>query len=351
MNQELERLLISAEDSIADAMRAIDLGGLQIALAVDPIGGLIGTVTDGDIRRALLAGRTLDDSVTPHVARAPLVVSPLHSRTEVLDLMRARQIAAVPIVDANGRLVGLHVMRALLGSVDRPNLAVIMAGGKGTRLAPLTRSMPKPMVSVAGRPILERLVLHFVGAGIGRVVIAVNYMAEMIESHFGDGSDFGCSIAYVREQPTRPLGTGGALGLVPRVADPDGFPMIVANGDLLTRFAVADLLQFHEASGAVATVAVREYTHEVPFGVVESEDRGFLGGFMEKPVASWRINAGVYVIEPHLTMRIPEGADFPLPALLQDCLQRGEKVALWELSDEWYDVGSHTDLRRARGED
>jgi NDP-sugar pyrophosphorylase family protein len=267
----------------------------------------------------------------------------------VLDLMRARSLAQIPVVDDRGRLVGLHVLRELLGTTERENWAVIMAGGRGTRLRPLTDHLPKPMVKVAGRPILERLVLHLVGSGVQRILLAVNYLAEVIEDHFGDGDAFGCHIDYLHEEPGRPLGTGGALGLVAESGLHPTAPLLVMNGDLLTSFSVHDLLRSHGDSGAVATVALRDYSHSISFGVAEV-DGGRLRRFVEKPVASWLINAGIYVIEPDLLSRIPRGELFGLPSLLEDCLQRGEPVNVWQTNDEWQDIGRPAELRLARGE-
>lgn len=263
--------------------------------------------------------------------------------------MRAQSLAQIPVLDGQSRVVGLHVMRELLGGVERENWAVIMAGGRGVRLAPLTDHVPKPMLPVAGRPILERLVLHLLGSGIRRIFLAINYLGEMIEAHFGDGSEFGCSIEYLREERGRPLGTGGALGLLPGLGYEPERPLLTMNGDLVTQFSLGGLLASHEASGALATVAVRDYTHEVPFGVVYA-DGARLTGFAEKPVASWTVNTGIYVLDPRLLGRIPRGQSFPLPGLLEDCVRRGEPVNVWPSSGEWQDIGRPAELDTARGE-
>lgn len=316
---------------------------------VDPAGRLVGTVSDGDVRRALLSGATLEDPVADHVNRSPKTASRSDGRAHVLDLMRAQSITVVPVVDDDGRLLGLHVMRELLGAFRRPNAAVIMAGGRGTRLGSLTATVPKPMLKVAGRPILERLVLHLVGSGVKKIFLSVNYLSHVIEEHFGDGEAFGCEVRYLREDPDRPLGTAGSLSLLKGHDDALGAPLLVMNGDLVTDFLAADLLRSHDESGAIATVAVGDYEHRIPFGVAQVRD-GRLVQVTEKPVANWAINAGIYVIEPALVERISDGREHHMTALIEDCLNRGETVNAWHAHSDWQDVGRPAELRRARGE-
>lgn len=347
LGDALQALVVEPNASIRDAMQAIDRGTHEIALVVDAEGQLRGTVSDGDVRRALLRGDVLDAPLANCMHTTPQTVSPSSRRAEVLDLMQARSLAQIPIVDSDGRLLGLHVLRQLLGAVERPNAAVIMAGGRGTRLGALTKEIPKPMLPVAGRPILERLVLHLVGSGIRRIRISVNYLAHVIEEHFGDGSQFGCQIGYLREEPDNPLGTGGSLTML-RAADHRGQPFVVMNADLITSFAVGDLLDAHVLSGCPVTIGLGRYEHAVPFGVVESKG-GRLREMVEKPTAAWRINAGVYAVDPSLLDRIPEGIMYPLPSLIEDCLSRGEEVNVWEIQQDWQDIGQPHELKRARG--
>lgn len=345
MNEEVARLTVSPTSTIREAMEAIDRGAVAVALVVDEEECLVGTVTDGDVRRALLRGATMDDAISKIVTRAPVVAGPETDRTEILDLMRAHRIEQVPIVTADGRLLGLHFMRDLLGGVDRPNWAVIMAGGRGTRLRPYTSEIPKPMLPVAGRPILERLVLFLAGAGIRRVFLAVNYKAEMIEEHFGAGEDFGCLIEYLHEDPDRPLGTAGALAFLEA---PD-HPLIVMNGDLVTQFSVGELLEHHSRNECAATIAVREYVHQVPFGVIRESGTGFAEGLTEKPAQSWLVNAGIYVLEPEVLERIPRDQRIDLPEVIDDLIRSDARVGAWRVHGEWLDVGTPGDLGRARG--
>jgi dTDP-glucose pyrophosphorylase len=343
MSARFEKSCVREDRSLRDVMQAIESANAQIALIVDASGRLVGTMTDGDVRRALLGGATMDAPLLPFVQRKFVSVTPTAGRAEVLELMHARTVGQIPIVDAQGTLTGLHLLHELLGPRERPNIAVIMAGGKGERLLPLTKSLPKPMLPVAGRPILERIVLHLVSHGFRRIYIAVRYLAEVIEAHFKDGAALGCRIEYLRE--TEPLGTGGALSLLPEgIVD----PLLVLNGDLIVQLNLGELLAFHSRGGFQATVATYTHTYTVPFGVVEIEgDR--VSSLSEKPTQAWRTNAGIYVLEPNLLSRVPKKTDFPLPALLEDCLQRGESVGAHSASAEWIDVGQGSELGRARG--
>ena len=326
-------------------MEAIQRGACWIALVVDKDKRLLGLITDGDVRRAILAGASLDDPVGPHMQTNFTAVAPAMGRSEVLDLMRARTFNQIPIVDEAGKLVGLHLLREIIGAVERPNWAVIMAGGRGEQLRPLTDNVPKPMIKVAGRPILERIVLHLVGFGIRRIFLSINYLSELIEQHFGDGSRFGCRIEYLRE--SRPLGTGGALSLLSEKPED---PLLVLNGDLLTEFDVGSMIAFHSGGRYAATMGVHDYVQSVPFGVLDIAE-GRVLGIREKPTMTYPTNAGIYVLNPALLERVPRDTMYTIPALVEDCLARGESVGAFPIEDDWLDVGHPQELQRARGED
>lgn len=341
----LVRSTVVSGTTIRGAMRALSSGAAGVALLVDRRRRLLGICTDGDLRRALLRGRGLDDPVDPHISRCPVTVGPQADRTAVLDLMRARSVQAVPITDRRGRLIGLHLLREILGAVERPHWAVLMAGGRGTRLGPVAEVIPKPMISVAGRPILERLVLHLVGYGIRRIFLAVHYLSPKVEEHFGDGRAFGCRIVYLREQ--KPLGTAGALSLLrPRPRD----PLIVMNGDLVTDVDVSALLRFHHERGLAATVGLRDYVHHIPFGVVALR-RDRVVGIEEKPAATWGVSAGIYVLDPKLLAWIPPRAPMDMPELLGRVLARGKRVGSYQIEGDWHDIARMADLRRIYGEE
>lgn len=325
-------------------MAAIDRGGHGITFVTRAPGDVVGTVTDGDIRRAVLSGEALASCCIERIMNRSFVsVGREASRAEVLDLMRARDISSVPVLDAQRRLVGLHLLRELVGGETRPNWAFILAGGKGTRLRPITEHIPKPLVTVAGRPILERILLHLVGNGFQRVFLSVNYLAEMIEDRFGDGSAFGCRIDYVREK--MPLGTGGSLRLLPEAPS---HPVLVMNGDLVTQFDVGRMLAFHDKGGYAATIGVRPYQTQIPFGVVEVEvDR--LTGIREKPTVEMLVNAGIYVLSPSVLPLVAGSEEFPITDLFTSAIAAGLPVGAHVIEDEWLDVGRHDELQKARG--
>lgn len=345
MSERFELALVPAPATLRDAMQSLDASSCQIALVVDAGRRLRGTVTDGDIRRALLDGAALDSSIDPYVNAECFTVPVGAARADVLELMQARQIAQVPEVDDGRVVVGLHLLGELISPVERPNAAVIMAGGRGARLGTLTEALPKPMLSVAGRPILERIVLQLVGSGVRRIYLSVNYLAEVIEEHFGNGRRFGCTIEYLREPEA--LGTAGSLSLLPHTPEAIGHPFLVMNGDLMTQLNAGRLIDFHDAGNLPMTVAVRRYIEQIPFGCVEVDgDR--MVGFTEKPMSTRLINAGIYVLDPACLSQIHAGEFLTMPDLIGRIRADGGEVRVFELDDDWIDVGHPAELDRAR---
>jgi dTDP-glucose pyrophosphorylase len=336
--------------SILDAMSAIDRGVAGAAFAVAAGDLLVGVVTDGDIRRALLRGALLSDPVKPFIRSSPFVAKSADSRAFILDLMQARAISQVPVVNDEGQLVAVHLLRELLGRIDRPNMALILAGGRGTRLGPITNSLPKPMVPVAGRPILERLVNHISGFGISRIALSVGHLGDVIADHFGDGSQFGCEITYLSEDPENPLGTGAPLGSLSKLFPELSAPVLVMNGDLVTQFDVAAMLAHHQQAGAVATVGAFPYTHKVPYGVLQVNDAGHIQSIVEKPLRQELVSGGIYVFDPSILRKMPTDTFFPMTQVLTECIESGDKVSVWSLDEDWIDVGRPQDLAKARGQ-
>jgi dTDP-glucose pyrophosphorylase/predicted transcriptional regulator len=341
---QLHKLCIGSSATLLDALRVIEEGAESIAFVVNEEARVIGSLSDGDVRRAILGGATLESCCLPRVMRSDFAyVGPTAGRAEVLDIMRARDIGQLPVLDEERRLRGLHTIGQIISTGRRGNSAVILAGGRGTRLHPITETVPKPMVTVAGRPILERLVLHLMSHGIRKFHLSVNYLAHVIEDYFGDGSRFGCEIEYLRE--THPLGTGGPLSLL----DPaPNLPVVVMNGDLVTQCDVGRMLDFHEAGEYVATMGLKPYSVQVPFGVARVEEDRVLE-VREKPTERMLINAGIYIFSPATVRRVPRGREVPITDVVGECLSDGLRVGAYVLEDEWLDVGRPEELRRANG--
>ena len=332
--------------TLIEAIEVIDRGALAICCLVDADNRLQGVLTDGDVRRALIAGRPLTSRALEVATTEPHTVAAGTPRAHVLDLMTAWRVSAIPEVDAEGRVHGVHALSDVVGPSALPNTAVIMAGGKGTRLGDLTRHVPKPLMTVAGRPIIDWIILGLVGDGIRRIQVSVNHLADQIVDHVGDGSRLGAEVTYLREDPDRPLGTGGSLALIEHRPSE---PMLVMNGDLMVDFDARQLIRFHQQSESRITVGVRRYAHTVPFGVVEHDDEHRVRQVVEKPDLTVSINTGVYCIEPDLIDLVPRDTMSHMPDLVQRCLDDDQRVSAWELSSDWIDVGTPADLARAKG--
>jgi dTDP-glucose pyrophosphorylase len=336
------RALISESATLADVIRNLDESSLQIALVVTPQGNLIGTLTDGDVRRGLLRGLDLSSPVDAIVARSPLVVPPQMGRDLVLQLMQANKIHQLPVVDENRLLVGLHLWDDLMAPQQRPNLMVIMAGGQGTRLRPHTENCPKPLLPVGGKPMLEHIIERAKADGFGHFVLAVHYLGHMIEEYFGDGSRWQVKIDYLREES--PLGTAGAIGLL---AQRPEVPFVVTNGDVLTDIRYGEILDFHMRHGAAATMAVRLHEWQHPFGVVRTRGVDIVG-FEEKPIARSHINAGIYVLEPAALDSLSKAEHCDMPTLFSRLQERNARTIVYPMHEPWLDVGRPDDLQRAQ---
>ncbi len=340
----MKQYCITPDTSLMDCMRSMDITGAGIALAVDSEFRLIGTISDGDVRKALLNGCLLDSQVSPHINRNCFYVLPNVHRVEVLDIMQARRFKQVPIVDEQRKLIGLHLLYDILGNILRPNWAVVMAGGKGMRLRPLTENIPKPMIRVAGRPILERIILHLVSYGIRRIFLSVNYLSQVIEDFFEDGSKYGATIEYLHED--EPLGSGGAISLLPEIPE---HPLLVMNGDLVVDINFADIIEFQSQNEFYATIGVYSYFHQVPYGCVEIQNNR-LAGLEEKPVLEKLVNAGIYVLSQKAVSAIPKNTCFPITTLFEEALKKNLVCGTFAIEKEWLDIGSPHQLRQARGE-
>ncbi|MEW5847185.1 MAG: nucleotidyltransferase family protein [Myxococcota bacterium] len=341
-SQELLRLIcINAETTIRTALKAIDDGSASLALVIDERRHLLGTVTDGDVRRAILRGLSLEGPIHPVMNRTPTVARPGESPERMLQIMLSHRLRQIPLVDADGVLVGVRLLDDLVSPEGRENWAVVMAGGLGERLRPYTQAVPKPMLMVGNQPILERALRQLKLHGFERVFVSVNFLGEKIEGYFQDGGAFGLRLSYLREN-TR-LGTAGALSLLP---ERPRQPMVVMNADLLTEVSFSSLLDFHADEGAAMTVCVSTYELQVPYGVV-NVDGARVSAIQEKPKHTWFINAGIYVLNPECLDLIPRGQPYDMPTLIDRLIKDGGKVASFPIRESWLDIGQLHDYQHA----
>jgi dTDP-glucose pyrophosphorylase len=339
-----ETALLHAESTIQDAIRNLDQSAMQIIMVTDAQGRLVGTITDGDIRRGLLRGLTLSSDIDSLINHNAVVVPPAMSRELVTQLMHTNKIFQLPIVDENRRIVGLHLRDEILTPQGKDNLFVIMAGGKGVRLLPHTENCPKPMLPVAGKPMLEHIIEKASFEGFQNIIISVHYLGHMIEDYFQEGNKWGVRITYLRE--SAPLGTGGALSLIPKIPE---LPFLVTNGDVMTDIRYSELLEFHLRHQAAATMAVRQYEWQHPFGVVKTQGVDILG-FEEKPMHRSHVNAGIYALNPEALNVMVKGEHCDMPGVFMRLSGKGKRVIVYPMHEPWIDVGREEDLLKANRE-
>ena len=335
------RAIIGIDSNIEQAVRALNDVSMKIVLVTNSAGVLIGTISDGDIRRGLLKGLDLTSPIESIIHRESLVVPPELSRDAVTQLMIANKIQQIPIVDEKMHVVGLHLWDEMNRPHSRSNIMIIMAGGKGTRLHPQTEHCPKPMLVVSGKPILEHIIDRAKVEGILHFVLAIYHLGQMIEDYFGDGASFGVKIEYLREDS--PLGTAGALSLLNPLPDS---AFIVTNGDVISDIRYGELLDFHHQHSAMATMAVRMYEWQNPFGVVKTQGIEIVG-YEEKPILRSHINAGVYVIEPWALGLLRKSVPFDMPALFELIQKSQRKVVAYPIHENWLDIGRPDELLKA----
>ncbi len=340
-----ESVLVAATSTLHDAMAVLDRGGLQIAVVVDESRRVLGTLTDGDIRRALLRQLPMETPCGDIMSCSPETASVSASKEEVLARMERRRLLQIPLVDDQGRIAGIQTLQDLLHSRRKNNAVFLMAGGFGKRLQPLTDHCPKPLLKVGEKPILEIIIENFVAAGFRRFFISTHYRPEMIRERIGDGSRWNIDVEYIHED--EPLGTGGALGLLPKERIQE--PLFMMNGDLLTNLDFNRLLDFHESHEGVATMCVREYEHRVPYGVIESDGLR-ITSMVEKPAYRYFINAGIYVLSPKILNDVERGQRIDMPTLLEQQMLADRPVNMFPIHEYWLDIGRMEDFQRAQDE-
>jgi dTDP-glucose pyrophosphorylase/CBS domain-containing protein len=348
MVTDLSTLCVAPDCPIDQAITTINRNQKGIVLVTDADGRLLGTITDGDVRRAVLARQSLDAPVSELLARkvdtapCPPITAPLGTeRGVLLQLMQQHEVRQIPLLDGEGRVAGMTILDDLLPEQVLPLQAVIMAGGVGSRLRPLTEDLPKPMLPVGDRPLMERIIEQLRRAGFRRVSVTTHYHPEKIIEHFGSGEDFGIELNYITEDS--PLGTAGALALMKE----PGEPFLVINGDILTQMDFRAMLDFHRKHEADLTVGVRQYGLQVPYGVVEVEGPR-IRRLREKPYFSFFVNAGIYLLEPSLHRYIPNSKHFDMTDLIERLLSEGRPVVSFPIVEYWLDIGERADYDQAQ---
>jgi len=337
--KDWKSILVREENTLLETMRIIDKSSLQFAVVVNSDGMLLGTVTDGDIRRSILRGDSLNVNITRVMNPSPITALAGQSRNKYFRIMKTKKLKQLPIVDKNNRIMDILFLDKAVSNND--NLVVLMVGGLGTRLRPLTNDIPKPMLQVGGKPILETIIEGFKQYGFTNFILSVNYKKEVIQNYFQSGEAFDVNISYIEE--SKRMGTAGALSLLPIKPLK---PFFVMNGDLLTQVNFEQLMHYHMDNHSLATMCVREYEYQIPYGVIETDGVNLVS-IKEKPVHKSFVNAGIYVLSPEVLDYIPKNQFYDMPELFQKLLGEEKKTTVFPIREYWLDIGRMDDFERA----
>ena len=342
--KNIKNIKLKQNATIKEALGIIDSGAMQIALVVDDNDKLLGTLTDGDIRRGILRGLDLDSSIETIVFKEPAIAKISSTKEEILKIALSKKLHQIPIVDDNGIVLDLKEIEELVEPKIKTNRVILMVGGLGTRLRPLTQDTPKPMLKVGNKPILQTIVEKFAEYGFVNITMCVNFNASIIRDYFGDGKEFGVNIDYVLEQ--KRMGTAGALSLL---KERPSEPFFVMNGDLLTNVNFEHIFNYHTLNKATATMCVREYDYEVPYGVVKMNDNK-ITAIAEKPVQKFFVSAGIYMLSPEILDLIPKNEFYDMPALFEKLIKLSKNVISFPIREYWLDIGRMEEYQRANEE-
>lgn len=342
--KHIDDIIVSENTLLIDVLKVIDKSSKQLALVVDENKKLLGTISDGDIRRGLLENVSLQDAVKNIYFKTPTVANINNSRENIINICTSKKLHQIPIVDNDGNLVGLEILDELVSKENKVNKVVLMVGGLGTRLRPLTENTPKPMLHVGGKPILQTIVEKFASYGFVDIIMCVNYKSNIIQDYFGDGSKFGVTIEYILED--KRMGTAGALSLLKSKPNE---PFFVMNGDLLTNVNFEHLHEFHQNNNAIATMCVQEYDFQVPYGVVNVED-GQIKSIEEKPTHKFFVSAGIYMLDPKCIDLIPKDKFYDMPTLFEKLIEMDAKTCSFLLKEYWLDIGRVEEYEKANSE-
>ena len=340
---KIDEIKINQNASIKEALEVIDKGAIKVAVVLSDDGLLLGMLNDGDIRRALLKGMSLGDSIAGIINKHPVVANINDTKERILELANEKKLHQIPII-SNGKLIGIQDIREFLAPKNKPNKVILMVGGLGTRLRPLTNDVPKPMLDVGNKPILHTIVENFAKYGYTDIIMCVNYKSEIIKEYFGNGDKFGVKIEYVLE--SQRTGTAGALSLLQKRPKDDFFVM---NGDLLTNVNFEYLHEYHKDSNALASICIRKYEMQVPYGVVNVRANK-VTSIEEKPTQSFFVSAGIYMFSPIVLDFIPKGVFYDMPTLFSELLKQGFAVYPFFIREYWLDIGKMDEYRRANDE-
>jgi len=341
-----KNIILQKTSTIKKALQIIDTGALKIALVVDDSEKLIGTISDGDIRRAILKGVGLDENISDVYFKTPATITQATTKEEIINICTSKKVYQIPVLDKEGKLVGIEILDELLKPKVHKNRVVLMVGGLGTRLRPLTDITPKPMLPVGGKPILQTIVEKFASYGFVNIVMCIGYKSQIIQDFFEDGSKFGVNIEYILEEQR--MGTAGALSLLTQKQKPQE-PFFVMNGDLLTNVNFESMLEFHLQNEAKATMCVREYDFQVPYGVVNIED-GQIKSIEEKPTHSFFVSAGIYMLDASTIKMIPKDKFYDMPTLFDEMIKQNDKTVSFPIREYWLDIGRLDEYEKANRE-
>lgn len=339
--KDIENRFVEANQTIKTTLECLNANNGGVLIVVDKAGKLRGTVTDGDIRRSLLKGRTLEDPVSQAMTLNPVIAHSDMDSNERMAVLMGGSVSCVPVVNDENEVLGIDMLQDTRAHEKLPNEAVIMCGGLGSRLGNLTRTCPKPMLRIGGTPILERILGNLIQSGVRRFFLATNYLREQIEEYFEDGSRWNVEIRYLREE--QKLGTGGALSLLPYQPS---HSLVVMNGDLLTNMSFVNMLKFHTQNGVSATMGIVEFQYTNPYGVIRHSNSKLVE-IAEKPVSTCFINSGIYVIEPEMLEYVPKNKFMNMPDLLLQAKEKGHSIGVYPIYETWLDIGRPDDFSLA----
>ncbi len=342
--KNIDSIKLSIDTTIIDALKIIDKCAMQIGLVVDSSNILLGTLTDGDIRRALINNFSLEDTIEKIMFKTPTTADINANIEEIISIALEKKLHQIPIVDVNNKLLDLKIVDDLIKDRVKSNKVVLMVGGLGTRLKPLTDTIPKPMLKVGDKPILETIINQFIKSGFKNFVLCVNYKSEIIKEYFGNGEKLGITIEYIYEN--KRMGTAGALSLLKEKPTQAFFVM---NGDLLTNINCADLLDYHKANKSLATMGVREFNMQVPYGVVNTIGSD-IKTIEEKPTLNFFVSGGIYVLDPLCLEHIPENEFYDMPTLFENLIEKKLKTTSYPINDYWLDIGRMEEFEKANNE-